>query len=110
MEKKYWKSLEEQSDLPVINTCQKNEDASRSLLDLINEEVEGKPSSRRNFLKVCGFGFATAAITTSCKNPINTAIPYLNKPEEITPGMANHYASTYFDGQDYNGILIKVRD
>ena len=110
MEKKYWKSLEEQANLPVTNPGQKDEDASRSLLDLIDEEIDSKPSSRRNFLKFCGFSFATAAIATSCKNPINTAIPYLNKPEEVTPGMANHYASTYFDGQDYNGILVKVRD
>ncbi len=110
MEKKYWKSLEEQSNLPVVNPGKQDEDASRSVLDLINEEIDGKPSSRRNFLKFCGFSFATAAIATSCQNPINTAIPYLNKPEEVTPGMANHYASTFFDGQDYNGILVKVRD
>lgn len=110
MEKKYWKSLEEQANLPVANPAQKDLDASRSLLDLIDEEIDSKPSSRRNFLKFCGFSFATAAIATSCKNPVQTAIPYLSKPEEVTPGMANHYASTYFDGHDYNGILVKVRD
>jgi molybdopterin-containing oxidoreductase family iron-sulfur binding subunit len=110
MEKKYWKSLEEQANLPIINPGQKDVDASRSLLDLIDDEIDSKPSSRRNFLKFCGFSFATAAIATSCQNPVNTAIPYLSKPEEVTPGMANHYASTYFDGQDYNGILVKVRD
>ena len=110
MEKKYWKSLEEQANLPIINPGQKDVDASRSLLDLIDDEIDSKPSSRRNFLKFCGFSFATAAIATSCQNPVQTAIPYLSKPEEVTPGMANHYASTYFDGQDYNGILVKVRD
>jgi Fe-S-cluster-containing dehydrogenase component/anaerobic selenocysteine-containing dehydrogenase len=110
MENKYWKSLEEQANLPVLNPGQKDGNVSRSLLDLIDEEIDGKPSSRRNFLKFCGFSFATAAIATSCQNPVNMAIPYLNKPEEVTPGMANHYASTYFDGQDYNGILVKVRD
>jgi MoCo/4Fe-4S cofactor protein with predicted Tat translocation signal len=110
MEKKYWKSPEEQANLPVINPALKDEDASKPLLDLINEEIESKPSSRRNFLKFCGFSFATAAIATSCKNPVQTAIPYLIKPEEVTPGMASHYASTYFDGHDYNSILVKVRD
>ena len=50
MEKKYWKSFEEQANLPVINPGQKDVDASRSLLDLIDEEIDGKPSSRRNFL------------------------------------------------------------
>lgn len=110
MEKKYWKSIEEKNNQPVINPGKADEDASKSLLDLINEEIDSKPSSRRNFLKFCGFSFATAAIATSCKNPINSAIPFLNKPEEVTPGQANFYASTYFDGHDYNSILVKVRD
>ena len=110
MEKKYWKSLEERNGLPLENHGSNDEDASKSLLELINEEVAQKPSSRRNFLKFAGFSFATAAIATSCKNPVSTAIPLLNKPEEVTPGMANYYASTYFDGQDYSSILVKVRD
>lgn len=110
MEKKYWKSPEEQSNMHNLTPAGKDLDASKSLLDLIDDEIDSKPSSRRNFLKFCGFSFATAAIATSCKNPVETAIPYLNKPEEATPGMANHYASTYFDGQDYNSILVKVRD
>jgi MoCo/4Fe-4S cofactor protein with predicted Tat translocation signal len=110
MEKKYWKSLEERSDLPVVNPGRRDEDASKSLLEMIDEEVTQKPSSRRNFLKFAGFSFATAAIATSCKNPVNTAIPLLNKPEEVVPGMANYYASTYFDGQDYCSVLVKVRD
>ena len=110
MEKKYWKSLEEQANIPETNPGRKDLDASKSLLDLIDEEIDSKASSRRNFLKFCGFSFATAAIATSCKNPVETAIPYLSKPEEVTPGVANHYASTYFDGHDYNGILVKVRD
>jgi len=110
MEKKYWKSIEEKNNQPLINHGKADEDSSKSLLDLINDEIDSKPSSRRNFLKFCGFSFATAAIATSCKNPINTAIPFLNKPEEVTPGLANYYASTYFDGHDYNSILVKVRD
>ncbi len=110
MEKKYWKSLEERNDLPVENPGSRDEDASKSLLELINEEIANKPSSRRSFLKLAGFSFATAAIATSCKNPVNTAIPFLNKPEEVTPGMANYYASTYFDGHDFCSILVKVRD
>ena len=67
MEKKYWKSLEEQANLPVTNPGQKDEDASRSLLDLIDEEIDSKPSSRRNFLKFCGFSFATAALQQVAK-------------------------------------------
>lgn len=109
MEKKYWKSLEELNNQPTDDKAD-HIPHGRDLLDIMNEEIAGKTSSRRNFLKFCGFGFASAAILSSCENPVKKAIPYLNKPEEVTPGMANHYASTYFDGSEYSSILVKVRD
>lgn len=110
MEKKYWKSPEQ-----LINKAEQPYDEQiipegKNLLDLIDEEIAQKPTSRRNFLKFFGFSFATAAIASSCENPVKKAIPYLNKPEDVTPGMASHYASTYFDGNEYNSILVKVRD
>lgn len=109
MEKKYWSSVE------VLNgetqNAQENENTEeKSLLEIIDEEITARPSSRRNFLKFCGFSFAGAALASSCENPVKKAIPYLNKPEEVTPGNANHYASTYFDGFEYNSIVVKVRD
>ena len=102
----YWKSLEELND-PV--TFKKNEmklelDAKRAL----NKKDSG--SSRRDFLKTFGFSIAAATVVASCKRPIDKAIPYLVKPEEVTPGMANYYASTYFDANEYCSILVKVRD
>ncbi|MFH1121685.1 MAG: TAT-variant-translocated molybdopterin oxidoreductase [Bacteroidota bacterium] len=110
MEKKYWKSTEELNNVVERDNNENLIPEGKNLLDLIDEEIAQKPSSRRNFLKFCGFSFATAAIASSCENPVKKAIPYLNKPEDITPGIASHYASTYFDGSEYNSILVKVRD
>jgi len=110
MEKKYWKSPEALNNQAEEAYNENLIPEGKNLLDLIDEEIAQKPSSRRNFLKFCGFSFATAAIASSCENPVKKAIPYLNKPEDVTPGMASNYASTYFDGSDYNGILVKVRD
>lgn len=109
MEKKYWSSVEV---LNGITEDQSNNEIpqDKSLLEIIDDEIASKPSSRRNFLKFCGFSFATAAIASSCENPVKKAIPYLVKPEEVTPGSAIHYASTYFDGFEYNSIVVKVRD
>ena len=92
MEKKYWKSLEELNNQPEHNHTADHIPDDKNLLEMIDEEIAQRPSSRRNFLKFCGFSFATAAIASSCENPVKKAIPYLNKPEEVTPGMANHYA------------------
>ncbi len=108
MEKKYYSSIE------PLNGIQENStsalESENSILELLDKEIATKPTSRRNFLKFCGFSFAGAALASSCENPVKQAIPYLIKPEEVTPGTANHYASTYFDGFEYNSIIVKVRD
>ncbi|MCD4735109.1 MAG: hypothetical protein K8R53_03610 [Bacteroidales bacterium] len=57
-----------------------------------------------------GFSFGYAALASSCEQPVRKAIPYLNKPEDLTPGMASHYASTFYDGNDFCPIVVKVRD
>ena len=41
---------------------------------------------------------------------LEKAIPYLNKPEEVDPGVANYYASTYAQGGDYCSIVVKTRE
>ena len=103
---KYWKSLEELKD-PVAfkkNELKLEVDTKRALA----KKESG--SSRRDFLKTFGFSVAAAAVVASCKKPIDKAIPFLVKPEEVTPGMANYYASTYFDANEYCSVLVKVRD
>ena len=56
-------------------------------------------------------GFSvTAATLAACVTPVVKSIPYTNKPEEITPGVANYYASTYYDGHDFVNVLVKTRE
>ena len=103
---KYWRSIEELKDPAGFQKAE------------LRLEVEAKRdfhknqsgSSRRDFLKFMGFSVATAAVVASCKKPVNKAIPYLVKPEEVKPGMANYYASTYFEENEYCSVLVKVRD
>lgn len=103
---KYWRSLEELNNPAEFkeNEIKLELDAKRAVI----KKVSG--SSRRDFLKAFGFSVATAAVVASCKRPVDKAIPYLVKPEEVTPGMANYYASSYFEGNEYCSILVKVRD
>lgn len=111
MSQQYWKSLEEKElGTENIDSVKDEINHKSSVQQLIQNELAGKTSSRRNFLKWCGFTFTSAAIATSCENPVKKAIPYLNKPEEITPGKANYYASSYFDGSEYGSILVKTRE
>ncbi|MCK3682655.1 TAT-variant-translocated molybdopterin oxidoreductase [Maribellus sp. YY47] len=103
---KYWRSLEELND-PVAfkkSEIRLEVDAKRA----VTQKAAG--SSRRDFLKTFGFSVAAAAVVASCKRPVDKAIPYLVKPEEVTPGVANYYASSYFEGNEYCSVLVKVRD
>ncbi len=108
--KKYWKSVEEfqgktAGDDNINEVEQKNQ-----VLALLEDDFLKKNASRRDFLKVFGFSLSSAAIIASCKRPVQTAIPYIIQPPEVTPGKAVYYATSYFDGHEYSGILIKTRD
>ncbi len=90
------------------------ENSDENLNDLGLELFEGnfnrKATSRRDFLKILGFSFASAAVVASCKRPVHYALPYVIQPPEITPGKALYYASGFYDGHEYSSILVKTRD
>ena len=56
-------------------------------------------------------GFSTAAATlAACEAPIVESIPYVVKPDSLTPGIANYYASSFYDGYDFASVLVKTRE
>lgn len=105
--KKYWKGLEQ-----LANDTELVKNAEREFPEFLpiddSKESSGE-TGRRDFLKMMGFGIAAASLA-ACETPVKKAIPYLNKPEEIDPSVANFYASTYNDGGDYCSILVKTRE
>lgn len=107
----YWKGLDElhQTD-SFIASSSKEFSEELPLEEMFHENITGKSASRRDFLKMLGFSVSAAAIAASCRIPVKQAIPFVIKPEEITPGVANFYASTFSDGSDYCSVLVKVRD
>ena len=109
--KKYWKGLAELTNDPAIESLKHNEFAEKLPVDefLGDEKLSESSTSRRDFLKFLGFSTAAATLA-ACETPVNRSIPYVVKPEEITPGVANWYASTYYDGNDFSNILVKTRE
>ncbi|MGE0568488.1 MAG: TAT-variant-translocated molybdopterin oxidoreductase, partial [Bacteroidia bacterium] len=109
--KKYWRGLPELNNSPEFQESHKNEFSDPLPIDefLSSNEDESKGTSRRDFLKVMGFSTAAVALA-ACETPVNRSIPYVVKPEEVTPGVANFYASTFYDGHDYASILVKTRE
>ena len=109
--KKYWKGLEQLSNDPeFVKYADKEFPEYLPINGNKNStEASDEGSSRRDFLKMMGFSVAAASLA-ACEAPVRKAIPYLNKPEEIDPGVPNYYASTYIQGGDYCSIVIKTRD
>ena len=66
--------------------------------------------SRRKFLALLGASAALAGTACSDYRDKGEIIPYNKKPEEITLGKANYYASTCTSCQNACGILIKTRE
>jgi MoCo/4Fe-4S cofactor protein with predicted Tat translocation signal len=107
---KYWKGVEElQSDPSFVKNAHNEFPEYLPVSANGSEADEISGTHRRDFLKLLGFGVAAATLA-ACEAPVKKAIPYLNKPEEIDPSVANWYASSYVDGGDYCSVLVKTRE
>lgn len=110
MEPKYFRSLEELKIDTRPETNTKTAGDRQSIFDMQQELKKSPTATRRDFLKVFGFTVASAAIASSCEQPVRKAIPLLIQPEETIPGQASYYASTFYDGVEHCPIVVKVRD
>ncbi len=108
-QKQYWTGLEELNNPAAHQEMAQNEFKEELPFDL-SDTVLGASTPRRDFLKFLGFSTLAATVVSSCEMPVRRAIPYAIKPEDITPGVPNYYASTFVDGGDYCAVIIKTRD
>ena len=110
-DKKYWQSFGERSNSGAFKQSAENEfNEELSLEGLEGKGLLDAKTPRRDFLKYLGFSTAAAALAASCEIPVKKVIPYVNKPEDLIPGVANYYATTYVSGGDVVSIVAKVRD
>ena len=103
--KQYWKGLEQLTNDPAFVEKEKNE--FPEMLPTNNDSEAG--ASRRDFLKMMGFSVAAASLA-ACEAPVRKAIPYLNKPLEVDPGIPVYYASSYVSGGNYCSVVVKTRE
>jgi MoCo/4Fe-4S cofactor protein with predicted Tat translocation signal len=109
--KKYWTGLEDLHETPEFIQSRNNEFKEDLPVEafLNDKRLAEASTGRRDFLKFLGFGLGAATLA-ACETPVIKSIPYVTKPEDITPGVANWYASSYSDGHDFASILVKTRE
>ena len=109
-DKRYWQSFAELNHKEEV--LKKNKDEFKEDLPFsdLDENVLDAKTPRRDFLKYLGFSTAAATIAASCEVPVRKAMPYVNRPENVTPGVAKYFASTYVQDGDVLPVVVKVRE
>ncbi len=77
-------------------------------IDQLDRSAQGGVA-RRDFLTIMGASMAMASFACA-RRPVHKIIPYVVKPEEITPGVPNWYASTCQECAQACGVLVKNRE
>ena len=110
-EKQYWQSFGERNKSEAFEKSVPDE--FRQPLpfeELIEDSILNAKTPRRDFLKYVGFSTAAATLAASCEMPVRHSVPFLNKRDDILPGVANYYASTYVHEGDATPVLVKQRE
>ena len=100
---KYWLSLNEWlSDENFKESAQKE-----FVSPPLSQQEQGW--QRREFLQLMGASLALASF--GCvRRPTEKIVPYVKRPDDIILGKANFYSSSYYDGEEGFGILVKTRE
>ncbi|AKJ01772.1 quinol:cytochrome c oxidoreductase iron-sulfur protein precursor [Archangium gephyra] len=104
---KYWQSLAARAGDPAVLERSRNEFAEELPVGVAAQPPDA--SSRRDFFKVMGLS-AAAAMVACQRAPVQKAVPFLTKPDELTPGLSLWYASTCGACSAQCGVLLKTRD
>jgi molybdopterin-containing oxidoreductase family iron-sulfur binding subunit len=106
----YWRSFEDLHDTPEFNKALQTEFMSSPLREEAAKEGENDKWARREFLKLMGASVALTTAAGCIRRPVQKIVPYVKQPEEVTLGVSSWYTSSYFDGQEPLGLLVKARE
>ncbi|HET8650185.1 MAG TPA: TAT-variant-translocated molybdopterin oxidoreductase, partial [Gemmatimonadales bacterium] len=98
--KDYWRALEERIDSPEFQAELRAEfPAGADQLD--------RGISRRSFVRLLGASMALAGIGGCFRRPREPILPYVHRPEDVTPGQPLHYATAMLLGGYATGLLVE---
>ncbi len=110
-QKKYWQSFGELTNSAAHQQNAQDEFKEDLPFEGFDDKGLGSATTpRRDFLKYVGFSTAAAAVAASCEMPVKKAIPFINRPVDAIPGVANYYATTFVAGGTAIPVVAKVRD
>ncbi|MBN1612105.1 MAG: TAT-variant-translocated molybdopterin oxidoreductase [Polyangiaceae bacterium] len=99
---RFWRTLEERTETPGARAAAEDE----FLPETVGDSLAPTILTRRGFLGMVGAAAAIAA----CTPRERTIVPYTKRPEEVIPGVANYYATTFPEGERSYSVLVKTRE
>jgi Fe-S-cluster-containing dehydrogenase component/anaerobic selenocysteine-containing dehydrogenase len=106
-----YRSLRELAEQNRVGVTLPNGPSGTLTGELFLKEDGADALSRRRFLNLLSTSAALALGTVSCSRiDRGKVVPYTKKPEEIIPGVATYYASTFQEGLATYGVLVKTRE
>ncbi len=98
----YWRSPEELSAGPETGGRPRDE---------FPEGASNSPGavSRREMLQLLGVTASLAGLT-ACRRPVEKILPYTEAPENIVPGIPQHYATTMPLGHSAYGLVVESHE
>lgn len=99
---KYWRSLDHLAETPEFKELVQREFPAQAS-EMTN------PLTRRNFLSLMGASLAFAGLA-GCRRPVEKIIPYVVKPEEIVPGLAQYYSTSMPFGLSSCGVVVRSHE
>lgn len=104
---KYWLSLEQWRNDEGFKELAQKEFMKSPLAE--DGKTPAGGWARREFLQLMGASLALS--TFGCvRRPVEKIVPYAKRPKEIIPGLPNFYASTFIDGTDVVGTVVRTRE
>ncbi|MBP7618126.1 MAG: TAT-variant-translocated molybdopterin oxidoreductase [Geothrix sp.] len=109
----FWRTLEERVETPEARQAAHDEFLPGAVPAGF-DDVHGLPMqsgfSRRDFLGLVSATAALAATVACDRKGQGTVVPYSKRPVEVTPGVANYYASATNEGRRVYPVLVKTRE
>src|SRR3954454_22566685 len=101
-EPRLWRSIAEKTGDRSLALAAVNEfPAGASEMDAV---------SRRSFMQLLGASTAVATIGAGCRKPNEKIVPFVRRPEEVTPGNALHFATAYSLEGYASGLLVESHE
>ena len=103
-QRKYWRSIAEKEGSPKLAAA-----AVREFPPGASELPQPSDVNRRSFMKLFGGGAAAAGLAACHPSP-EQAIPFVRRPEEVTPGNSLHFATAYGVEGFALGLLVESQE